>query len=97
MSNNDKDEETAVVALNFDGIHAPRVTAKGTGLTGEKILQIAREHGIPLHEDSELANALSRIPLGEDIPQQLYYVVAEVLAFIYSLDEAQNLTGIDNQ
>lgn len=83
---NSKDQKT-VIALNYDGEKAPRVTAKGRGLTGEHILQLAYEHGIPLHENSSLAEALSCIPLGEEIPRELYLVVAEVLAYVYFLDD----------
>lgn len=97
MNNNNKDEEKTVVALQFDGISTPLVTAKGSGSTGEEIIQIAQQHGIPLHENSTLAKALSRIPLGEEIPQQLFCAVAEVLAFIYYLDETHNLTRNNDQ
>lgn len=88
MNNNKKTEDQkTVIALNYDGENAPRVTAKGTGLTGENIVRLAHEHGIPLHENSSLAKALSCIPLGEEIPQELYLIVAEVLAYVYTLDE----------
>jgi flagellar biosynthesis protein len=88
MNNNRKSsDQKTVIALNYDGTNAPRVSAKGTGLTGENILKVAHEHGIPLHQNSSLAKALACIPLGEEIPQELYLVVAEVLAFVYSLDE----------
>ena len=79
--------QKTVIALSFDGVNAPVVSAKGTGITGENILQLAQEHGIPLHEDSSLAEVLALIPLGEEIPPSIYEVVAEVLAFIYFLDE----------
>jgi len=79
-----------VVALHFDGVNAPIVSAKGSGLTGEKIIQLAKDHGIPLHENSSLAKALSCIPLGEEIPVELFEIVAEVLAYIYFLDEVHS-------
>lgn len=74
------------VALQFDGTGAPRVSAKGNGATAERIVETARDCGIPLHEDPVLAYALSHIPLGEEIPEPLYVAVAEVLAFVYLLD-----------
>ena len=83
-------QEKTVIALSFDGINAPVVTAKGSGATGEHIVQLAQEHGVPLHEDSSLAEALSHIPLGVEIPTEVYAVVAEVLAYIYFLDEQQS-------
>lgn len=81
------EDQKTVIALNYDGENAPRVTAKGSGFTGEQILKLAHEHGIPLHENSSLVKALSCIPLGEEIPQDLYKVVAEVLAYVYFLDD----------
>ena len=87
MKDSKESSQKTVVALHFDGVNAPVVSAKGTGTTGEHIIQLANEHGIPLHENGSLANALSHIPLGEEIPASVYAVVAEVLAYIYSLDE----------
>lgn len=71
------------VALQYDGEHAPKVTAKGEGVTAQQILAIAEQHGIPLQTEPELARILAQVPLGEDIPQQLYLAVAEVIAFAY--------------
>ena len=51
------------------------------------------ENNVPLHEDAGLAMALSSIPLGEEIPRELYLAVAEVLAFVYFLDEVQHSYG----
>ena len=82
--------QKTVIALSFDGKNAPVVSAKGTGVAGEHILQLAQEHGIPLHEDSSLAEVLAHIPLGEEIPTGIYEVVAEVLAYIYFLDEKRS-------
>jgi len=73
------------VALKYDGQHAPKVTAKGEGFTAEQILEIAEKHGIPLQNEPELARILAQVPLGEEIPQQLYVAVAEVISFAYFL------------
>ncbi|MCL0037710.1 EscU/YscU/HrcU family type III secretion system export apparatus switch protein [Thermodesulfovibrionales bacterium] len=62
---------------------APTVVAKGSGNIAEKILQIAKEHNIPLREDPQLVEVLSAIDLHQDIPPELYKAVAEVLAFVY--------------
>ena len=72
------------VALQYDksAIPVPRVVAKGRGETSEAILTLAREHGVPIEENAALAEALSQIELGEDIPEALYRAVAEVLIFI---------------
>ncbi|MGB9671418.1 MAG: EscU/YscU/HrcU family type III secretion system export apparatus switch protein [Halothiobacillaceae bacterium] len=73
------------VALHYDGGGAPRLVAKGGGEVAERILEVAREHGVPLHEDPALARALARLELGEEIPRALYQAVAEVLAFALRL------------
>lgn len=74
------------VALRYDKRKgAPSVSASGSGLTAERILEIAREHDVPVHEDPLLTEALAQIPIGEEIPENLYIAVAEVLAFIYFL------------
>lgn len=72
-----------VVALRYEGVGAPRVTAKGEGLVAEKILELAKEHHIPLHEDPNLVAVLAKLELGDEIPMALYRAVAEVIAFAY--------------
>ncbi|WP_026279784.1 EscU/YscU/HrcU family type III secretion system export apparatus switch protein [Thioalkalivibrio sp. ALJ16] len=73
------------VALEWDRRRAPRITASGSGLTAEAILRVAEEHGIPLHQDPALSEALAQIPLGSEIPEELYVAVAEILAFVFVL------------
>ncbi|TCK18815.1 flagellar biosynthesis protein [Thiogranum longum] len=73
------------VALEYDGDSAPRVTAKGRDALAEKILQVARKHGIPIQENQPLASILANIELGEEIPESLYLAVAQVIAFAYYL------------
>lgn len=85
MSDSHKKPTTAV-ALHYDGKEAPQVTAKGTGELAEKIIAMAKEHGIPLHEDAALIGLLSKLDLGDEIPQPLYAAVAEVIAFAYILN-----------
>jgi flagellar biosynthesis protein len=65
---------------------APRVVAKGQGRIAEKILEIAREHRIPIHEDPDLVEVWAKIELDRAIPPELYQAVAEVLAFLYRLN-----------
>ncbi|OOC50639.1 MULTISPECIES: EscU/YscU/HrcU family type III secretion system export apparatus switch protein [Thioalkalivibrio] len=73
------------VALEWDRRQAPRITASGSGLTAEAILRIAEEHGIPLHQDPALSEALAQVPVGSEIPEELYIAVAEILAFVFLL------------
>ena len=65
---------------------APKVVARGKGRIAERIIELAREHGIPLHEDPSLVEVLVKLDLGETIPYELYQAVAEVLAFIYRIE-----------
>lgn len=78
----------AAAALKYDpvGQDAPQIVAAGRGLAAEEIVRIARENGVPLHEDAELVEALSRLELTESIPRELYAVVAEVLAYVFRVD-----------
>jgi flagellar biosynthesis protein len=73
------------VALRYDGTGAPRVTAKGRAEVAERIVALAREHGVPLQEEPDLVAVLASIPLGDEIPEALYRAVAEVIAFAYLL------------
>ena len=78
------------VALHYDGVNAPKVTAKGTGRLAEKILDLANEHDIPVHSDPALVKVLSKVPLGDEIPRELYVAIAEVIAFAYMLSGKTN-------
>lgn len=80
---NEQDETLRAIALQYDGENAPTVTASGEGEIAEEILRIAREHRIPLREDALLAELLSDLKLGEEIPPMLYRVIAEVIAYAY--------------
>ena len=68
---------------NEDKEAAPRVLAKGQGIVAEKILDLAREQGIPIRDDPDLVEALAKLDVGSLIPTELYPAVAEVLAFVY--------------
>jgi flagellar biosynthesis protein len=70
------------VALDYEAGAIPRVVAVGRGELGRRIIDTAREHGVPLEENPGLAEALSTIELDEVIPEALYRAVAEILGFI---------------
>ncbi len=74
---------TLAVALTYDEVDAPRVSAKGGGDLAQKIFDIAKRHNVPLQENKELVQLLSKIELGDQIPEALYLAVAEVIAFAY--------------
>ncbi len=86
MSDADTDpKRQSAVALQYDGKHAPRITAKGDDELARRIIEIAREHGIPLREDPDLLTLLAKLDLGDEIPRELYVTVAHVLAWAYWL------------
>jgi len=82
-----KEKREKAAALKFDrGVNAaPQVVAKGSGLVAEKIIALALENGVPVHEDRNLIEILSTIDLYEEIPSELYKAVAEILAFVYKM------------
>lgn len=77
------------VALRYDRDinQAPEVVAAGQGWLAEKILALARDHEIPSYEDQELVEALLKLPVGSEIPPELYQLVAQVLAFVLRMDK----------
>jgi flagellar biosynthesis protein len=79
------DKPLIATALQYDTDkdNAPKVIASGQRKVAEQILSEARKHNIPIHEDPTLVTALASVNLGEEIPIELYHVVAEVLAFIF--------------
>ncbi len=81
-------ERQLAVALRYlrGEEEAPRVVARGGGAIAERILEIARRHGVPVHRDTGLAEVLLRLDLGGTIPPELYKAVAEVLAYLYRMD-----------
>jgi flagellar biosynthesis protein len=78
-------KDTLAVALHYDRKGAPRVVAKGKGTLGAKIIEVAKEHDIPIEENEVLVGALSNVELGDEIPAELYKAVAEVLVFVMRL------------
>lgn len=85
MSEPEIHDPLLAIALEYDGNGAPRVTAKGIGEVAEAIVALAQAHDVPTTGDRHLARLLSKLDLGEEIPEDLYRVVAEVLAFAYLL------------
>lgn len=80
-----KDTEKKAVALQYDGRNAPTVTASAEGDLAQQIIELARQHGIPLFENEPLLNLLKDIGLGEEIPETLYLCIAQVIAFAYKI------------
>ncbi|MBI3529273.1 MAG: EscU/YscU/HrcU family type III secretion system export apparatus switch protein [Betaproteobacteria bacterium] len=83
-----KRPDHAAVALAYrEGQSAPQVVAKGNGLIAEAIIARAREAGVYVHESPELVNLLMHVDLDQHIPPQLYVAVAELLAWLYRVEQ----------
>jgi len=86
------------VALQYDASvssAAPKVLARGKGEVAEKILALARERGIPLYRDPELVEVLGQLDVGAQIQPELYHAVAEVLIFIYKMNQKKRATVVE--
>lgn len=84
----DKDDVSLAVALAYaQGSSAPKVVAKGRGLIAEEIIRRAQEHGVYVHQSPELVALLSQVDLDAHIPPQLYVAVAELLAWLYRVEQ----------
>ncbi len=81
--NNSTETQKKAVALIYDGITAPTLSAKGSCEFAEDIIALAKEHNIPIHEEPDMVDLLATLKLGEEIPRELYVAVAEVIAFAY--------------
>ncbi|WP_338920039.1 EscU/YscU/HrcU family type III secretion system export apparatus switch protein [Pseudomonas silesiensis] len=79
------DTPRQAIALQYDGSHAPTLTAKGDDALAEAILKIARDYEVPIYENAELVKLLARMELGESIPEELYRTIAEIIAFAWNL------------
>ena len=66
---------------------APKIVAKGRGYIAEKIIETAKDHKIAIYKDKKLAQQLENLAIGEEIPYELYEVVAEILVYISKLDK----------
>lgn len=77
------------VALRYERTKnkAPEVVASGQGLLAEKIMEIARANQVPFYEHHGLVDALLALPVGSEIPPDLYELVAQIMAFVLRLDE----------
>ncbi|MBN7769584.1 EscU/YscU/HrcU family type III secretion system export apparatus switch protein [Marinobacter daepoensis] len=85
MTGNTQNTAPAAVALKYDGERTPIISATGTWELAEEIIRIARDNNVPLYENAELAGILARLSLNEEIPETLYRVIAEILAFAFHI------------
>ncbi len=83
------DVPKVAAAIRYDAARddAPRLTAKGQGHVAERIIELARQHDIPVRSDKALVQILSQLDIDRYIPPDLYKAVAQILAFVYSANE----------
>jgi flagellar biosynthesis protein len=90
------DPNQIAVALSYDGIEdkAPEIKASGRGAVAEQILQIAFAEGVRVREDADLAQVLSLLDVGEEIPVEAFAAVAEILTYVYRAN-GEEMPGLD--
>ena len=86
MKNMENELKKAIALTYKEGQYAPQVVAKGRGVTAEAIIACAKEAGIYVHEAPELVSLLMQVDVDQHIPPELYLAVAELLAWIYWLE-----------
>lgn len=90
MSQRDKEtkaREAAALKYNAQSDSAPYVVALGKGHVADRMIETAQESGVQVVQDQKLSKVLQQLSVGDEIPESLYQVVAEVLVFISSIDE----------
>lgn len=88
MSHFNPEQRKGAIALGYDSTKnaAPKIVAKGFGEIAERIIKIAQENKIIVHNDQLLFNSLYRLDVGEEIPVKMYQVIAELLAYVYKMN-----------
>ncbi|MBM3350859.1 MAG: flagellar biosynthesis protein FlhB [Betaproteobacteria bacterium] len=96
MNSNEHDQPRAdikrqAIALHYaEGDYAPKVIAKGRGVIAEQIIERAKQHHIFVHESKDLVALLMQVDMDSHIPPELYKAIAEILAWLYRLEEQQS-------
>lgn len=92
MAKAPSDPQREAVALAYrDADGAPRVVARGRGMLADQIINMAHEHGVYVHESPELVALLTQVDIDEHIPPQLYLAIAELLAWLYRVENGADL------
>ncbi|WP_457744870.1 EscU/YscU/HrcU family type III secretion system export apparatus switch protein [Sulfurimonas sp.] len=76
-------EKAVALKYNKEKNQAPKVTAKGSGQSAQKIIQIAKENGVLIKKDEDLVELLSKVELDKEVPPQMYKAIAEIFSFLY--------------
>jgi len=86
----DNPNQQAIALAYESGDYAPKVVAKGRGLMAEQIIARAKEHDVFVHESKELVALLMQVDLDDHIPPALYQAIAEILAWLYRMEQAES-------
>lgn len=90
MTPHDKDgklKQAVAIRYDTDNDTAPRVTAKGKGYVADHIISLGKQYSVPVYQNKTLASMLMAVEVDKEIPPELYIAVAEILAYIYRLDQ----------
>ncbi|WP_220760214.1 MULTISPECIES: EscU/YscU/HrcU family type III secretion system export apparatus switch protein [unclassified Shewanella] len=82
----DNNKSNKAVAIAYQPGNAPKITAKGEQAIADEIVALAKESGVFIHQDEHLCDFLQRLEVGDEIPKELYLLIAELIAFVYVLD-----------
>ena len=83
-------KKTVALKYNQNTDQAPRIIASGSGSIAEQIIKKARQENIPIKEDKDVVQVLAELNIGDEIPEELYTVIAEILSFFYDLEDLQS-------
>lgn len=89
FSNGSNPNQQAIALAYESGDYAPKVVAKGRGLIAEQIIARAKEHDVFVHESKDLVALLMQVDLDDHIPPALYQAIAEILAWLYKLENGE--------
>jgi flagellar biosynthesis protein len=78
-----KMKKAVALGYNKEKDNAPRVLATGKGAVAENIIDAAKKYNVPIKEDSDLVEILSKVDINQEIPPNLYKAVAEIFSFLY--------------
>ena len=89
-----KIKEAAALRYSPGRNGAPEIVALGKGEIAERMIAKAKENDVPLYEDANLAHTLNHLEIGNEIPRELYEVVAQILVFVSKLDSDFNQSSL---
>ena len=85
-SSSQKSQKAVAVLYQPEFDPAPKIVAGGEGEIAKRIIELATQHNVPIYEQPDVVEALAKLEVGTEIPPEFYQVVAEILAFVYSID-----------